>query len=517
MQPIPVLSPEESASWDRAAEAAGTSLAALMETAGRACATVIAQRFGPLLSQGVLVAAGPGNNGGDGWVIARALHRLDVPVWVAPAAGEGSQLRRQMADLARTAGVREVAPDGPWPQIGLVVDALLGTGASGPPRPNIAALLARLVDLAVPIVAVDGPTGLDLASGTAYDAVHAAVSITFGGLRRGHLLARDDVGDVVVVDIGHPAAAPEWPTIVTDTLAAEWLPRLSAADHKGVRGRVVVVGGSAGMTGAVRLSGRAAFGAGAGLVHAVAPAATVAALVQAEPDLQTFAQELEQPPTDALLELIRRADAVAIGPGLGRAPGRRELVTTLIEAASRVVLDADGLIAFQGCTAELRRLGQGRPLVLTPHPGEFRTLFPALEGRREVDPWGAAAAAGDEIGCTVLLKGVPTVIARAGQPLLTVAAGNPGLATGGSGDLLSGIIASALARGLAPEIAAALGAQILGRSADLAARRVSARSLRPMDVIAALPDLWREWELLRVAGPLVNPPVILDLPQPQTV
>jgi NAD(P)H-hydrate epimerase len=117
----------------------------------------------------------------------------------------------------------------------------------------------------------------------------------------------------------------------------------------------------------------------------------------------------------------------------------------------------------------------------------------------------------------VLLKGVPTVIARAGQPLLTVAAGNPGLATGGSGDLLSGIIASALARGLAPEIAAALGAQILGRSADLAARRVSARSLRPMDVIAALPDLWREWELLRVAGPLVNPPVILDLPQPQTV
>src|SRR5262245_4605035 len=356
---IPVLSPEQSSSWDRAAETAGTSLAALMETAGRACATVIAQRFGPLLSQGVLIAAGPGNNGGDGWVIARALHRLDVPVWVAPSAGEGSELRRRMADLARGAGVREVAPDGPWPKVGLAVDALLGTGASGPPRPNIAALLGRLVDLAVPIVAVDGPTGLDLLSGTSYDAVQAAVSITFGGLRRGHLLARDDVGDVIVVDIGHPAPSPEWPTIVTDAIASDWLPRLHARDHKGVRGRVVVVGGAAGMTGAVRLAGRSAFGVGAGLVHAVAPAATVAALVQAEPDLQTFAHELEQQPTGQLLDLIRRADAVAIGPGLGRAAGRRELVTALIDAASRVVLDADGLIAFQGCTAELRRLGEG--------------------------------------------------------------------------------------------------------------------------------------------------------------
>jgi hydroxyethylthiazole kinase-like uncharacterized protein yjeF len=192
-------------------------------------------------------------------------------------------------------------------------------------------------------------------------------------------------------------------------------------------------------------------------------------------------------------------------------------VARLIEAASAVVLDADGLIAFQGCTGELGRLAEGRRLVLTPHPGEFRSLFPALAGRREVDPWDAARTAADEVGCVVLLKGVPTVVARPGQPLLTVAAGNPGLATGGSGDLLSGIIGAALARELAPEIAAALGAQILGRAADLAARRVSARSLRPMDVIAALPDLWREWEVLRVAGMGLRPPVVFELPKPQTV
>jgi NAD(P)H-hydrate epimerase len=134
-----------------------------------------------------------------------------------------------------------------------------------------------------------------------------------------------------------------------------------------------------------------------------------------------------------------------------------------------------------------------------------------------VDPWGAAAAGADEVGCTLLLKGVPTVVARPGQGLLTVAAGNPGLATGGSGDLLSGLVAAALARGLAPEIAAALGAQVLGRAADLAARRVSARSMRPMDVVAALPDLWREWEVLRVAPPAAAPPVVFELPRPQVV
>ncbi|MGE5230141.1 MAG: NAD(P)H-hydrate dehydratase, partial [Deltaproteobacteria bacterium] len=439
---LPVLSPAQSSAWDQAAEAAGISLASLMESAGRACAAVLARRFAPEMGQGVLVAVGPGNNGGDGWVVARALHRLDVPVWVAAAPGEGSPLGRLMAELARAEGVRQVAPDGPWPTVGLAVDALLGTGASGPPRPNIAHLLERIVDLAVPIVAVDGPTGVDLGSGTAHDSAQAALSITFGGLRRGHLLARDDVGDIVVVDIGHPSASPEWPALVTDADAAAWLPRLHAADHKGVRGRVVVVGGSAGMTGAIRLAGRSAFAAGAGLVHAAAPPATVAALVQAEPDLQTFVHDLDCPPSGPLLDLVGRADAVAIGPGLGRAPGRRELVSALIEAAGSVVLDADGLVAFHGATAELRRLAEGRRLVLTPHPGEFRTLFPALEGRREVDPWGAAAAGADEVGCALLLKGVPTVVARPGQGLLTVAAGNPGLATGGSGDLLSGLVAA---------------------------------------------------------------------------
>jgi ADP-dependent NAD(P)H-hydrate dehydratase / NAD(P)H-hydrate epimerase len=512
---IPVLTPDQSKAWDEVAVNAGIELATLMESAGRAVAAVLSERYAHLLRTGVLVAAGPGNNGGDGWVIARALHRADVPVWVT-SSEPGSQLRERMARLARAEGVREVAPDGPWPSVGLIVDALLGTGAAGAPRPAIAALVARIHDLEVPIVAVDGPTGVDLLTGVVHGATRADVSVTFGGVRRGHLLARDEVGTVVVVDIGHPPPNPAWPIVVTDLQAVEWLRRLRARDHKGDRGRVVIVGGAAGMTGALRMAARAAFAAGAGLVHAVAPPETVAALLQAEPDLQTFSHPFDQPPTRALLDLVAGADALAIGPGLGREPSRRGLVTAVVEAARTAVLDADALVLFAGGMAELAALSRGRPVVLTPHPGEFRSLFPELASVRELDPWAAVTRATETSGATVLLKGVPTVIASASGPLLTVAAGNPGLATGGSGDVLAGLVSTGLAQGLEPIAAAGLGAQALGRAADLGARRHTARGLRPMDVVNALPDLWREWELLRVARPAPRLPTLFELPRPQT-
>ena len=513
----PVLSPAQSAAWDAMAVADGVALATLMECAGRAAAVVLAARYATRLRDGVLVAAGPGHNGGDGLVLARALHRVGVPVWVTAPPGIGVELREAMAARARAEGVREVAPDGPWPGAGLVVDALLGTGARGAPRPPMAALLDRIFDLELPMVAIDGPTGVDLESGIVHGTARADLTITFGGARRGHLLARDETGSLVVVDIGHPPPDPTWPSLVTDRQAAAWLRRLRSRDHKGARGRVVVVGGDAGMVGAARMAGRAAFGAGAGLVHVVAPPATVAALIQAEPDLQTLAHPFDQEPTAALLALVERADALIIGPGLGREPDRRGFVVRLVRAASAVVLDADALVAFQGAADDLGALARNRSLVLTPHPGEFRGLFPDLATGRELDPWGAAAAAAERTGATVLLKGVPSVIARTGRAPLTVAAGNPGLATGGSGDVLSGLVGTALAQQLSPETAAALGAQALGRAADLAARRTSARTLRPMDVVAALPDLWREWELLSLAPPLPRPPILFELPAPQTV
>ena len=514
---LPVLSPQQSADWDQQAVTAGIALATLMECAGRAVASVAAARFGTALRDGVLVAAGPGHNGGDGWVMARALHRLEVPCWVTSPPGPGAPLRERMAALARAEGVREVAPDGPWPGVGLLVDALLGTGAKGPPRAPLAGLLERVLDLDLPILAIDGPTGVDLDTGIVHGVPRADVTVTFGGLRRGHLLARDEVGSIVVADIGHPPAEAGWPRLATDGEASGWLRRLRARDHKGVRGRVVVVGGDAGMTGAVRLAARAAFAAGAGLVHAVAPPDTVAALVQAEPDLQTHPHRFDAEPDRALLDLVGRADALVIGPGLGRAAGRRAFITALVEAAKAVVLDADALIAFQGAVGELHSLAAGRSVILTPHPGEFRALFPDLASARELDPWTAAVAAAEATAAVVLLKGVPTIVARGATSPITVAAGNPGLATGGSGDVLSGLVGASLAAGLRPDIAAALGAQMLGRAADLAARRVGARGLRPMDVIAALPDLWREWEFRRRGGVPPHPPVLLELSPPLAV
>ena len=323
------------------------------------------------------------------------------------------------------------------------------------------------------------------------------VTVTFGGFRRGHLLARDEVGDVVVVDIGHPPADPAWPALVTDASPPRGCRRLRRRDHKGERGRVVIVGGDAGMTGA-RAHGRAR-GASArapGLVHVVAPPETVAALVQAEPDLQTLAQRSIGRRATSCWIWCAAPMRVVIGPGLGRDGGPTELVARAGRARrAAVVLDADALVGVPGRGAPSSPRWRRAALVLTPHPGRV----PHAVSRARVRPRARSLGARRRrpparSGATVLLKGVPTVIARDGPTPLTVAAGNPGLATGGSGDVLSGIVGTALAQGIAPEVAAALGAQVLGRAADLAARRGS-RAVAAADGRGrALPDLWREWE-----------------------
>ncbi|HET7025250.1 MAG TPA: NAD(P)H-hydrate epimerase, partial [Gemmatimonadales bacterium] len=376
---IPVLTPADAAAWDARAEAGGISLDTLMGSAGRGAAAVLLDRFPHVVRQGVLVAAGPGNNGGDGWVLARALQHLGVPVWVVAVEGAGNALRAHAEALARGDGVRTVAIDGPWPAVALLVDALLGTGASGPPRGAVAAAIERLRDLDLPTCAIDGPTGLDLETGVSYGAPTAECSITFGGLRRGHLLARDESGDIIVIDIGLPPPDGSLPELVTDDHAAQWLPAFTAREHKGSRGRVVIVGGAPGMAGAVRMAGRAAFAAGAGLVHLVSPAASLSGLGAAEPDLQTAPWD-DGPPPQPVAELFARASALVVGPGLGRTSDTRRRVEMALAASPDVpvVLDADALIAFQGDADALRPLLVGRAAVLTPHLGEFRALFPGL-------------------------------------------------------------------------------------------------------------------------------------------
>jgi NAD(P)H-hydrate epimerase len=507
VNPVPVLSAAEAAAWDAAARTQyRIPSRVLMDAAGRATAQALLAEFPAALAGGALVAAGAGNNGGDGWVIARALHASGVPVWVAALDPKTDDALDNRA-LARLDGVRELHREEPWPATALAVDAVLGTGATGPARGDVLALAQRVAEFGAPVAAVDGPTGLDLSSGEAHGPVRAHVTFTFGGPRRGHLVAREWCGKLVVLDIGFPPADPAWPVLVTDRWAGARLPALEPRMHKGDRGRVTVVGGAAGMTGAALHAARAALAAGAGLVKLVAGAETVEAARASLPDVLTVVSTLGPELDGAATEAIEWADALVVGPGLGREPARRALVAAVLaRRPAPTVLDADALMLFEG--------GPDRPLVFTPHLGEFRTLAgDGLADEAANDRWGAAAKAAQQLKGTVLLKGVPTVVADLRGPVHVVASGNPGLATGGSGDLLAGFVGAFLARGAAPAVAAALGAHALGRAADLGARQWTARSLRPADVLASLPDIWRAWAAARAWGP----PVLEVLEAPETL
>jgi hydroxyethylthiazole kinase-like uncharacterized protein yjeF len=514
MRVVPVLSAAEAAQWDRLArEDAGIPGRVLMESAGRAVAAAVAREYGSRLSSGVLVACGTGNNGGDGFVAARALAALGVPVAAVAVPGEPSPDCLANRKLASQHGVRVLAPDGDWGACGVAVDALLGTGATGAPREPAAGIIDRMMRLGVPVVAVDGPSGLDLSSGQVNaPCVRAAMTVTFGGFRRGHLMQRTICGVVMVAEMGFPPADPAWPAAVTDGWLHEVLPPITAEMHKGDRGRVVIVGGSEGMAGAAIFAAKAAARSGAGLVKVAAHEATVRAAQAGSPDLMTVPTALGETLEEPLGEVLAWADAVALGPGLGRgAPRERFARNVLGVARGAVLVDADGLMAFRGATDELRGLLQGRAALITPHRGEFAALFPDLAGQTRRDPFGAAAAAAERLGAGVLLKGVPTIVAEPGAATLVSAAGNPGLATGGTGDVLTGVAVSWLARGVPPRVAGAAAALIHGRAAEDVARHRSVRALRPDDLLAVLSPLWRELAERSVAP---DPPFLARIDPP---
>jgi len=518
MTKIPVLDAVQAASWDEIArDKANIPSRVLMESAGRAAANVVAREYASRLRDGVLVAAGHGNNGGDGWVVARALHAVGVRTCVVDEARNRSEDCEANRLLALDAGVEFLDPEGYWPAVGVVVDALLGTGASGRPRGIIGALAERIMGAGAPVVAIDGPTGLDLSSGEAAGPVRADLTVTFGGARRGHLLAREWCGKIVVVEMGFSTPDPSWPVLVDDRWAVGVLPPLFAGMHKGDRGRVLVVGGDEGMAGAAIFAARTAFAAGVGLVKIAAHEKAIQAAQETLPDALTVSTTLGPDLEPNLEEALDWADAVVLGPGLGRGKARTKFVQAILgRMEKRVVIDADAL------HVGLDILTTGKAArVLTPHPGEFAAVFPDLTKEVKADRFAAATHAANAAGAShsaaiasvVLLKGVPTVIAQEGAPLRVVASGNPALATGGSGDLLAGFIGAFLARGLETLDAAALGAQVLGRSAELASAEKTARATRPGDVARAAESLWK----LLADLPAPEPPVLVELDAPRLV
>jgi NAD(P)H-hydrate epimerase len=247
------------------------------------------------------------------------------------------------------------------------------------------------------------------------------------------------------------------------------------------------------MTGAARLAARSAFAAGAGVVHAVVPDEAMSDIALAEPDVLVFGHPFNVPLAPELRELVARADAVVIGPGLGRDAGRAHFVLALLEVAQRAVVDADGLTVLKTHREALAAIASRIPVVLTPHRGEFRALFGEFADVADTDPWTAVSDATRVSAATVLLKGVPTVIGHGQDAVLTVASGNPGLATGGSGDVLSGLVGAFLAQGLDPRAAAAVAAEALGQAAMFAAQEHGPRTMRPMHVVGAMSEVWRLW------------------------
>ena len=479
-----------------AVEAGGIPGIELMERAGLEAWRVLRERWPA--ARRVAVAAGPGSNGGDGFVVARlaAGEGLSVSVGLigdpARLAGDARTAYRRMLD----AGLEPVpsgmiagdAGAGANPDV--IVDALFGTGLtreiSGPAARAIRAMNAS----PAPVLALDVPSGIHADTGRALGgAVRAAVTSTFVGLKQGlfTLEGRGCAGEIVHRDLGvpgHVLARVEASArrVAFEDLAGSIGPRRGDA-HKGWFGHVLVVGGDHGFAGAARLAGEAAGRAGAGLVSVATRHEHVAALVASRPEMMVHA--IESP--EALGPLLDRASVVAVGPGLGQGEWGRALLERAVASDRALVIDADaiGLLA-QGAIAWPR--AAKRAVVHTPHPGEAGRVLGEPADALESDRFSTARALAAAHPGTWLLKGPGTIVAEPGAIPHVCEGGNPGMASGGMGDVLTGVVAALLAQGCGAFDAAVTGACLHAAAGDLAARS-GERGLLASDVISALRPL----------------------------
>jgi NAD(P)H-hydrate epimerase len=418
----------------------GHDVGQLMERAGAAVAREVAERFAD--ARRIAVVCGGGSNGGDGRIAARIL-------------------REQGRHAVETTEVDDAD---------VIVDALFGTGFHGEPRADAAALIERINAAGAPVVSVDVPSGVDASTGEiAGDAVRATVTLTFHGRKVGLAVAPGlfHAGEVVIADIGLPAFETEH-ALVTPAIL-ELVPPKRPEDSKYTAGAVLVAGGAPGMTGAVCLAAMAAFRADAGYVAVAVPEASL-------PVVEAKLLEPVKVTWGNIAAAVEKADALAIGPGLGRDVPAKKLRADLLGAGDhRLVLDADALHALDPG-------GWGERAVITPHAGELARLLgeeSAWVGAHRLE---AARRGAERFGCVCLLKGADTIVASPGHGALVVLADAPGLASAGTGDVLTGVVAAFLAKGLEPRHAAAAGAA----AHALAARTLPQRGLVAGDVVTAL-------------------------------
>ncbi len=491
-----VLGAAETREADARTIAAGTPGIVLMERAAEAVARECVRAIAtvPLRGERVVVLCGTGNNGGDGFGAARLLRKSpvtgEVTVLLAGVRGKVSgdaaeMLRRLENEGTSVAEVEAVADLEPLRQATLVVDALFGTGLSRPLEET--SLHAAAVRLALCrrafVVAVDVPSGLDSGSSRS-DVLHvrADLTVTFGFPKRAHLEApaAGSCGRVVVADIGllPVAGSVGAPEVVTSRDVAGFFPWRPAAAHKGSFGTLGVVGGAWGMAGAAALAARAAFRCGAGKVVVVAEEASRAAI-----------HALVAEATTSALLAPAGLTALAIGPGLGTSTSARALLDEALASGLPAVFDADALNLFEGRPELLQ--GRSVPTILTPHAGEASRLLGIPTTAVVADAEGAATQLARRSGATVVLKGFRSVVADPEGQVVRVLSGNPGMASGGSGDVLTGVVGAFLARGLTARDAARAGAFLHGLGGDLARERVGEEPLVASDVVDALAEAIR--------------------------
>jgi NAD(P)H-hydrate epimerase len=476
-----------------AIEEVGVPSLELMENAGRAVAEVAAE---VALEGPVRIVCGKGNNAGDGLVAARRLAEMGYEV-EALLLWPAEELSGDAAVNLERFGAEEVEGDLAARLVGsgAIVDAVFGTGSAGEPREPARSAIEAIGECGAPVVACDVASGVDASSGeVAGAALEADVTVSFQAAKLGHLIApgKWHTGWLRVVPIGIPDGAPSEPAAgVIEPAVLELPPRRGARSTKFSSGQVTIAGGSRGLTGAVQMSSRAAIRAGAGYATVAVPADLEPIFEQGQPEVMSVGCPggdgcLAPASLKALLRAFERAAAGVLGPGLGRDPGSIELAREALPAiAAPLVLDADGLNAFAG---ELERIAARRaPIVLTPHAGELGRLL----GRSAEEVGGhrlaAAREAAREAGAVVVLKGDDTIVTD-GERVAVNALSAPGLATAGTGDVLSGIVAALLARGLEPFAAACAAVLAHARAGRAAAARIgTAESVIATDVIDSIP------------------------------
>jgi NAD(P)H-hydrate epimerase len=496
-------------------ESGRASGAELMERAGAGVVETMERRYGSLLGLRVLVLCGTGNNGGDGFVAARRLAARGAVPLAAVLGDPGRIGGDALANLERLRKlelpVRVVGSESALAELvaerdgwDLALDALLGTGARGRPEGLIAdgvQVLRELDERGTRVVAVDVPTGVDSDTGTiARRAVRADLTVTFGAPKRGQYLypGRAFVGTLEVVDIG--LASPDETDgglhvrLATPLAMAGCVPVRDPRAHKTSVGRVLVVGGSPGLTGAVALAARGAMRAGAGYVRCAVPAGladlVAIKLTEAMPLAcpETVDRTLAAAAHPRVMELAASADVLALGSGMSRDPESAGLARRLVhESPCPVVADADALNALAADPDSLARPGRA-PRILTPHVGEMARLTGLGADEIESARIDVARRYAERWRCVLVLKGAPTVIATPEGDATVNPTGNPGLATAGSGDVLTGVIAALVAQRLAPADAAVLGAYVHGLAGDLAAAERGALGMVAGDVAEMLPQ-----------------------------